>query len=77
MALVISKSKFKPQALYYFREVEEKGEEIIITDHNRPVASIKPFQADVPEVLAELRGSVIRYDDPLEPVGLDDWELLE
>jgi hypothetical protein len=21
-----------------------------------------------------LRGSVLRYDDPLEPVGLEDWE---
>lgn len=23
-----------------------------------------------------LRGSVVRYDDPTEPVGVDDWEAL-
>ena len=24
-----------------------------------------------------LKGSVLRYDDPTEPVALDDWEALE
>jgi hypothetical protein len=37
MEQVVSKSQFKPRALQYFREVQEKGLELIITDHGKPV----------------------------------------
>ena len=76
MPLTISKSKFKPKALQYFREITEKGEEIIITDHNQPVVVMMAYKPDHKAVLRELRGSVKHFDDPLEPVGLDDWDLL-
>lgn len=77
MSLTISKSKFKPQALRYFRKVQENGEEIIITDHNHPVVKISPYKDKPSDVLKELRGSVKRYDEPLEPVAINDWELLK
>lgn len=32
-------------------------------------------QAD-PSAYQPLRDSVVRYDDPTEPVGLDDWDVL-
>jgi antitoxin (DNA-binding transcriptional repressor) of toxin-antitoxin stability system len=72
----ISKSRFKPQALKYFREIQEKGQCLIITDHGKPVLKISPFQEKTQTVLEELRNSVLRYDDPLEPVALDDWDVL-
>jgi antitoxin (DNA-binding transcriptional repressor) of toxin-antitoxin stability system len=72
----ISKSRFKPQALKYFREIQEKGQYLIITDHGKPVLKISPFQEKTQTVLEELRNSVLRYDDPLEPVALDDWDVL-
>lgn len=72
----ISKSRFKARALEYFRQVEHTGQELIITDHGRPVLKVIPYAADPAEALSALRGSVIRYDAPTEPVGLEDWEAL-
>ena len=28
------------------------------------------------DIRENLKGSVLRYDDPTEPVGLEDWEVL-
>jgi prevent-host-death family protein len=73
----LSKSQFKPRALEYFRRVERTGQEIIITDHGRPVAKIVPYKVDPAQALRSLRGTVIEYRDPTEPVGLEDWENLQ
>lgn len=75
----ISKSRFKPAALRYFRQVEEKGEEIIITDRGRPVAKIVPYRDEgdtASKALRRLRGTLLRYDAPDEPVGLEYWNAL-
>lgn len=76
MERLVSKSSFKAKALEYFREVESTGKELVITDHGKPVLKIVPYSHDPAEALRSLRGSVIRYVDPLEPVGLEDWESL-
>ncbi len=73
---MVSKSRFKARALEYFRKVERTGKEIIITDRGRPVLKIVPYTPDPLSALRALRGSVIRYDEPAEPVGLEDWETL-
>ncbi len=73
----VSKSKFKSRALYYFREVEKTGRPVIITDRGRPVAKVVPFSENPKELLDDLRHTVIQYSDPLEPVGIDDWEALK
>ena len=73
---VISKSRFKPRALQYFREIQENGGELIITDRGKPVLKIIPYSEDPDDVLKELRHSVKRYSRPLDPVGLDDWEIV-
>ena len=77
MPETVSKSRFKPQALKYFREIQENGQELIITDHGKPVLKISPFQEKPKTVLEELRNSVLRYNDPLEPVAQDDWDVLK
>jgi prevent-host-death family protein len=76
MEHLVSKSSFKAKALEYFRQVESTGEELVITDNGKPVLKIVPYAHDPEEALRALRGSVIRYTDPLEPVGLEDWESL-
>lgn len=73
MTETTSKSKFKPKTLEYLRKVEETGESLIITDHGRPVVKIEPYRGGE-ETLRLLRGCVVRYDDPLEPVAVEDWE---
>ncbi len=75
--IIISKSKFKPQALKYFREIEETGQELIITDHTKPVIKIIPYRNKPQIILKELRNSVLFYDDPLEPVAENDWNALK
>jgi|LGVE01.1.fsa_nt_gb antitoxin (DNA-binding transcriptional repressor) of toxin-antitoxin stability system len=76
MEHLISKSKFKPRALYYFREVEQTGKELIISDLGKTVLKIVPYTEDPAESLKALRNSVLKYEDPTAPVGLDDWESL-
>ena len=39
----ISKSKLKANMLRVFREIEASGEELIVTDRNRPVLRISPM----------------------------------
>lgn len=74
MGKIISKSKFKPKSLEYFRQVEETGEEIIITDHGKPVIKVVPYSAQPDDAIQLLRNSVKKYINPTEPVGIEDWE---
>ncbi len=76
MGEVVSKSSFKERALEYLREVETTGNELIITDQGKPVLKLVRYNPDPKTALEALRGSVIRYDDPTEPVGEEDWESL-
>ena len=77
MEEMISKSQFKPRALQYFREVEQTGKELIISDRGKPVLKIVPYTENPEEALKSLRNTVVKYDDPTEPVGLEDWEALK
>ena len=74
----VSKSRFKAQALELFRQVEASGEPLVITDHGTPTLEVRPYRPVRPDAnpLEELRGSVLRFDDPFAPVGENDWEAL-
>lgn len=74
MQTEVSKSRFKAKALEFFREIESKGEAMIVTDHGRPVLEVRPYKAKQRDPLAILRGSVVRYASPTEPVAEEDWE---
>ena len=73
----VAKSKFKPHALQYFREVERTGKALVITDRGKPVVKIVPYSEKPSETLRMLRNSVVKYENPTEPVGLNDWESLK
>jgi len=73
----VSKSRFKPKALEYFRQVQKSGKPLVITDRGKPVLKIVPYSEDPQEALKTLRNTVVKYDDPMEPVGVDDWEALQ
>lgn len=72
----VSKTEFKARALEYFRQVEAKGKTIIVTDKGRPTVQIRRYRRDDRPPLERLKGSVIEYIDPLEPVGEMEWEAL-
>ena len=75
MDQAISKSRFKIRALKYLRQAERTGRALIITDHGKPVLRINPYEENPGEAFADLRGSVLEYQDPTEPVARKDWEI--
>ncbi len=74
---IVSKSKFKAKALQFFRQIQETGQELIITDHSKPVLKIVPYTENPLDNLKALRGSVIKYEKPTDPVGEKEWSALK
>ena len=70
----MSKTEFKAHALKVFRDIEESGEPIIITDHGTPKLEIRKLPNQDLDILLKLKGSVIKYDLPTSPIDIDDWE---
>ncbi|MDE2890134.1 MAG: prevent-host-death protein [Gemmatimonadota bacterium] len=70
----ISKSKLKANMLRIFRELEDSGEELIVTDRGRPVLRIQPIsrRKTVEEVFGAIRGGVIYHEDVNLPTS-DEW----
>jgi antitoxin (DNA-binding transcriptional repressor) of toxin-antitoxin stability system len=73
--ITVSKSKLKAHMLQIFRRIEETGEEVIVTDRDRPVLRIQPIQRGltVEEAFRDWRGKVIWHEDPNTPTT-DEWE---
>ena len=72
----VSKSAFKARALELLREVEQSGEPLIVTDRGKPVVEVRPIAKKRDDPREILRGSVLFYDRPLDPVGEEDWGAL-
>lgn len=72
----ISKSKLKSTMLRVFREIEQSGEDLIVTDHNRPVLRIHPINKmqTVDEIFMEFRGKVKYLEDINTPTE-EEWPL--
>lgn len=70
-----SKSTFKAQALEAMRRVENTGENVVITAHGKKTLILSPYKDRSISPLEKLKGSVVQFDNPFEPVGEDDWEL--
>ncbi|PMS15099.1 prevent-host-death protein [Trinickia dabaoshanensis] len=70
----VSKSEFKAKALEFFRQVESSGESVIVTDHGKPALEVRPYRSIARHPLDVLRGSVVRYQNPTDPVAEGDWE---
>lgn len=72
----VSKSHFKAKALELFRQVESSGDAVIVTDHGKPTIEVRRYRKTERNPLEILKGSVIEYAGPTEPVGEGDWEAL-
>ncbi len=73
----VSKSEFKAKALEFFRQVETSGQSVIVTDHGKPTVEVCPYRSFERNPLDVLRGSVVRYQNPMDPVAEDEWESLQ
>jgi len=76
MEIEVSKSQFKAKALEILRRVEATGEPVLVTDHGKPTIEVRRHRSLERSPLDLLRGSVVDYLDPTEPVGEQDWEAL-
>ena len=71
----VSKSKLKANMLRIFRHIENTGEEMIVTDHNRPVLRIQPIEEKktVEEMFGTVQDKVIYREDINTPT-IDEWK---
>ena len=71
----ISKDELKARMLEIFREVEESGQELIVTDNGKPVLKIMPIKqkATVDEVFGDLYSKLIIHEDINTPT-IDEWD---
>ncbi len=75
MANTISKGKLKAKMLEIFRQVEDSGEELIVTDHGKPVLKIIPIRqkTTVEELFGAVQGRVAYLEDINQPT-MNEWE---
>lgn len=66
----VSKSALKARMLEYFRQVEQTGEELVVTDNNRPVLRVVPIRSkrSAAQLFGDVRpGKVVYHEDVLTP----------
>lgn len=74
----VSKSEFKAKALGYLRLVETNKKPLLVTHNGKVVVQISVFKhTPKTDPLKALIGSVIKYERPNDPVGLENWEALK
>ena len=71
---IISKTDFKAQALKVFRDIEKTGKSRIITDRGKPTLEIRKLRESNKSPLEVLKGTVVKFTNPTNPVSDDDWE---
>jgi antitoxin (DNA-binding transcriptional repressor) of toxin-antitoxin stability system len=77
--MTIEKSELEAQMLEGFRELEESGQELIVTDNGKPVLKIVPIvpmkrkgKGTVDEIFGHLYGKAIIHEDINTPT-IDEW----
>ena len=69
----VSKSALKARMLEYFRQVENTQEELIVTDHHRPVLRILPFKTNkLPTDIFGTQCKITYYEDINIPTS-EEW----
>lgn len=72
----ISKTQFKAKALAYLRRVEATGECLIATDKGKPTNEVRRYCPAAGRPLDHLKGSMVAYTDPTEPVATENWDVV-
>lgn len=71
--IMVSKGVLKAKMLEYFRQVEKTKEELIVTDHHRPVLRIIPIQQrKLPTDVFKKQGAVLYLEDINAPTS-SEW----
>ncbi len=72
--LVLSKSELKSKMLHYFREIEQTGKEILVTDNRKVVLKVIPFKKKktVEALFGNIQGKV-KYNEDIMQTETEDW----
>ena len=63
---------FKAHCLELMDVVRETGAEYVVTKHGRPVARLVPYDdPDRKALFGSMKGTVLKYERPLEPIEAD------
>jgi prevent-host-death family protein len=79
MSKVVGAAEFKAKCLNLIDQMRNDNESIIITKRGKPVAVLSPARDTTgrKSIIGAMKGSVLRYDDPLSPaVEPQDWDAL-
>ncbi|MDC9810792.1 MULTISPECIES: type II toxin-antitoxin system Phd/YefM family antitoxin [Rhizobium] len=77
MSRVVGAAEFKAKCLNLIDQLGKDDESIVITKRGRPVAVLSPAPdtRGRRSIIGAMKGSVLRYDDPLSPaVAPVDWD---
>lgn len=69
----VKASEFKAKCLHFMDEVNETGEEIVITKNGKPVSVLKPYRTAPGTLFGLHKGKIESRDDLLEPSG-SSWD---
>ena len=73
---IIKASEFKAKCLSLMDEVNETGEELIITKNGKPVSRLLPFKTKPESLFGIDKGSLVLNGDIISPLDVD-WEVLK
>ncbi|NEJ74171.1 type II toxin-antitoxin system prevent-host-death family antitoxin [Rhizobium phaseoli] len=76
MSKTIGAAEFKAKCLNLIDQMARDEEPIVITKRGRPVALLSPARdpSGRGSIIGAMKGSVLRYDDPLSPAAEpEDW----
>jgi prevent-host-death family protein len=66
-------SEFKAQCLKLMDDVQQTGEEIIITKNGKPVSKLVPYRVTASTLLGLHKGKITSGDSDIFSTG-DDWD---
>ncbi len=72
----IPAGEFKAKCLKLMDEVQQTGQEVIITKRGKPVARLVPVAGKPPSLFGCMKGSIEILGDIIEPVDVE-WEAMK
>jgi prevent-host-death family protein len=76
MPTTIPAGEFKAKCLKLLDEVAEKRETLVITKRGKPVAELKPIQAEREPFVGSMKGTVEILGDIISPIDVE-WEAMK
>jgi prevent-host-death family protein len=72
--ITVSKASLKNKMLEYFRNVERTGEELVVTDHRKPVLKVVPIKKrnTLKSAFAHYQGKA-KYSAPMTEPETEEW----